>query len=160
MVGPTRCSVVRVTLFRLKNQSRYVSLPEPFFPAMSVFIAHYSTLSKTWTFLREFTLGNNKAGPVADANTPALGGEDPRYAVNTLAEGRVIYHDFDVLFPHGDGREVGPVRSGWFALEQLQCLSRKSMERAGEPPGRCHSECFGFCGGLVLCCPFVWLLGG
>lgn len=26
-----------------------------------------------------------------DANTPALGGEDPRYAVNTLAEGPEIY---------------------------------------------------------------------
>jgi len=91
VVGPTRCSMLRVTLFRLKNQSRYVSLPEPFFPVMSAFIAHYSALSKAWTFLREFILGNNKTGLVTDANTPALGGEDPRYAVNTLAEGPEIY---------------------------------------------------------------------
>lgn len=36
-------------------------------------------------------LGNNKTGLVTDANTPAVGGEDPQYAVNTLAEGPAVY---------------------------------------------------------------------
>ena len=36
-------------------------------------------------------LGNNKTGLVTDANTPALGGEDPQYAANTLAEGPEVY---------------------------------------------------------------------
>ena len=36
-------------------------------------------------------LGNNKTGLVTDANTPAIGGEDPQYAVNTLAEGPEVY---------------------------------------------------------------------
>ena len=36
-------------------------------------------------------LGNNKTGLVTDANTPALGGEDPQYAVNTLAERPEVY---------------------------------------------------------------------
>ena len=58
---------------------------------MSNFLAHSLTLSKAWTFLREFILGNNKTGLVVDANTPAVGGEDPQYAVNTLAEGPEIY---------------------------------------------------------------------
>jgi len=44
-----------------------------------------------WTFLREFILGNNKTGLVTNADTPAVGGEDPQYAVNTLAEGPEIY---------------------------------------------------------------------
>lgn len=44
-----------------------------------------------WTFLREFILGNNTTGLVTDSNTPALGGEDPQYAVNTLAEGPEVY---------------------------------------------------------------------
>lgn len=47
--------------------------------------------SKAWTFLREFVLGNNTTGLVTDSNTPALGGENPEYAVNTLAEGPEVY---------------------------------------------------------------------
>jgi len=58
---------------------------------MPTFIAHYPTFLQAWTFLREFILGNNPTGLVTDANTPAVGGEDPQYAVNTLAEGPEIY---------------------------------------------------------------------
>ena len=36
-------------------------------------------------------MGDNKTGLVTDANTPALGGEDVRYAVNTMAEGPEVY---------------------------------------------------------------------
>ena len=36
-------------------------------------------------------LGNNQTGLVTDASIPAVGGEDPQYAVNTLAEGPEVY---------------------------------------------------------------------
>lgn len=58
---------------------------------MSRTIAHYPTLSKAFTFLREFILGNNTTGLVTDANTPAMGGEVPKYAASTLAEGPEVY---------------------------------------------------------------------
>ena len=89
VVGHTRYSTLRVTLFRFKNPSRYVSFP--ILSVMSSFVAHYTIFSKAWTFLREFVLGDNKTGLVTDANTPAVGGEDPKYAVNTLAEGPEVY---------------------------------------------------------------------
>lgn len=57
----------------------------------SIFIAHHPAFLKASTFLREFVLGNNKTGLVTDVDTPAVGGEDPKYAVNTLAEGPEIY---------------------------------------------------------------------
>jgi len=92
VVGPTRCSTLRVTKSRFKNQSRYVSLPEPFslLPTSSS-VAHHPAFLKAWTFLREFILGNNETGLVKNADTPAVGGEDPQYAVNTLAEGPEVY---------------------------------------------------------------------
>ena len=48
-----------------------------------------------------------------DENTPAIGGEDPQYAVNTLAGGSALYRgsddDFHVLLPQGDDCEVGSI---------------------------------------------------
>ena len=58
---------------------------------MSSFVAHCPALSKAFTFLREFVLGNNSTGLVTDADTPATGGEFPEYAASTLAEGPEIY---------------------------------------------------------------------
>ena len=63
----------------------------PPLPVTSSFIAYHPAFSKAWTFLREFVLGNNQTGLVTDANTPAVGGEDSQYAVNTLAEGPEVY---------------------------------------------------------------------
>jgi len=92
VVGPTRCSKARVTLFRLRNQRRYGLCQSPSPQPRGVkFHCSSSRFFKASTFLREFVLGNNKTGLVTDADTPAVGGEDPQYAVNTLAEGPEIY---------------------------------------------------------------------
>ena len=111
---------------------------------------------KVWTFFHEFILGNNKTGLVTNANTPAMGGEDPRYETNTRgrteAVPRVIYHDLDVLFPHGDDRELGPIHSDGFELEQPQdsYVDRRSVWKTHR---RCHTEHLDFCSRFIFC-PF------
>lgn len=87
VVGPTRYSIHPVISFQLKSQPRYVSPNLYYRLSYSFFFA----IPKAWTFLREFVLGNNQTGLVTDASIPAVGGEDPQYAVNTLAEGPEVY---------------------------------------------------------------------
>ena len=86
-VGPTRYSIHPVISFQLKSQPRYV--PPNLYYRLSY--SFFFAIPKAWTFLREFVLGNNQTGLVTDASIPAVGGEDPQYAVNTLAEGPEVY---------------------------------------------------------------------
>jgi hypothetical protein len=82
--------MLRVISSPPENQLRCVACQIPLVLGVD-FLAHFWLLLKAWTFLREFILGDNETGLVTDSDTLALGGEDPEYAGNTLAEGPEVY---------------------------------------------------------------------
>ena len=61
----------------------------------------------------------------------------------------VIYHDFDLSFPHRDRRKVEPIRSGRLNLGQLRVPHTERWSE-WESCWQRRSQCFGLCSDIVL----------